>query len=165
MSDRPASSSCALNPARRASLAMSNAARLATVPASATATNRSHTSAATGTSAADNRIRSTPAAQPDPRGRPAAELLEQAVVTTAAADARLGAERVGDELEHRSRVVVKTTDERRIELVGDPRVVEQLAHAREVLGVVVGEAVKQQRRRAHRLPRALVARRQTRASG
>ena len=43
----------------------------------------------------------------------AAELLDQPVVAPAAADARLGAERVGGELEDRARVVVQAAHERR----------------------------------------------------
>src|SRR3712207_9418588 len=55
---------------------------------------------------------------PRARCRLAAELLDQAVVAPAAADAALGAQRVRGELEHRARVVVEAADERRVDLVG-----------------------------------------------
>ena len=57
----------------------------------------------------------------DRRRRRPAELLDQAVVAAAAADLRLGAERVADEGEDRARVVVEAADQGRVDLVGDRR--------------------------------------------
>ena len=51
----------------------------------------------------------------DRRRRRAAELLDQAVVAAAAADLRLGAERVADEGEDRPRVVVEAADQGRVD--------------------------------------------------
>ncbi len=74
------------------------------------------------------------------RGRPA-ELLDEAVIASTAADTALRAERVGGELEHGPGVVVETAHERRVELVGDAGDVEQLADLREVLGVLWAEVL------------------------
>ena len=94
-------------------------------------------------------IRSTPAAQPQPGvGRPS-QLLDQPVVAPSPTDARLRAQRIGGELEHRAGVVVKAAHERRIELVAQIGVVEHLADLGEVLGVIRSETVKQGRRPAH----------------
>ena len=93
---------------------------------------------------------------PSTGGRCALDFLDQAVVAAAAADAALRSERVGGELEHGPRVVVEAAHERRIDLVGDLRDIEQLAHLREVLGVVVVEVVEQPRRARHHAPGALV---------
>ena len=115
----------------------------------ARATNRS-TSSAAGVSSRDaNSIRSMPAAHPDAGRRRSVELLDQAVVATAAADTGLSAERVAGELEHGPRVVVQAADQRRIELVADAGVVEQRPDLREVLGVLGREAVEQLRCVAH----------------
>ena len=54
----------------------------------------------------------------------------------------------------RARVVVEAADERRVELVGDPGIVEQGADRGEVLGVVIVQAVEQDRRVAHHLASA-----------
>ena len=87
---------------------------------------------------AASRMRSTPAAHPQPGVGGAAELLDQPVVAAAAADAALGAQRARLELEHRARVVVQAAHERGVDLVGHVGGVEQRAHGREVLEVVVG---------------------------
>ena len=65
-----------------------------------------------------------------------AELLDEAVVAPAAADAALRAERVARELEDRARVVVQPAHERVVDLVGQLDGVEQRADLREVLGVL-----------------------------
>ena len=92
-----------------------------------------------------------PGRPPRCRRRSAAQLLDQAVVAAAAADTRLGAEGVGRELEHGPRVVVQAPDQRRVELVCQPGVVEQLSHPGEVLGVLRLETIEQDRGALHRL--------------
>ena len=63
-------------------------------------------------------IRSTPAAQPTPGGRRAAEHLGQTVVAAAAAERVLRRlQRAGLELEQRARVVVEPAHERRVDRV------------------------------------------------
>ena len=104
--------------------------------------------------------------QQDPldAGRPAdagrrrpADLLDQPVVAAAAADAGLGAERVGGELEHGARVVVEAAHERRRRPRRRcPTRVEQRADRLEVLAVLVVEPVEQPRRAGHHLLRAAV---------
>ena len=82
------------------------------------------------------------------RGRPA-ELLDQAVVAAAAAEAAWAPELVALELEHRARVVVEPAHQRRVDLVLDAGLVEQRAHLGEVLGVLGVEAVEQRGRLRH----------------
>ena len=107
-------------------------------------------------SSSASRIRSIPAAQPTAGvGRPA-ELLDQAVVAAAAADLRLGAERVADEGEDRPRVVVEAAHQGRVDRVGDPGRVEQRPHLGEVLGVLAPSALDDRRRARHHAPRPLV---------
>ena len=74
-----------------------------------------------------------PAPKPMPGRVLAAQLLGEVVVPPTAADRRLGADRLVDELERRPRVVVETADERRHEAVGDAERVEIAAHRLEVL--------------------------------
>ena len=104
-----------LEPARSARpVAPPPRARARRRPASgaARATNRSTSSAGTGSSPADISIRSTPAAHPDGRRGRAAELLDQSVVAPAPSHSGLRAERVGGELEHGPRVVVQAAHQR-----------------------------------------------------
>ena len=61
----------------------------------------------------------------DRRGRRTAELLDQAVVATAAADLGLGAEPLADEREDRPRVVVEAAHQGRVDHVLDAGRVEQ----------------------------------------
>ena len=89
------------------------------------------------------------------RRRPA-EHLHEAVIATTAADSALRSERIGGQLEDGSRVVVEPTHERRVELIGDLRDVEQLAHGGEVLGVLCAEVIEEPRRTLHHALRALV---------
>ena len=122
LSERPASSSCACEP---------RAARLAGQLERRAALHRCRCAPArrTGRPSSGAR-RCSPRGEQHPLdpGRPAdagrrraAELLDQAVVAAAAADARLRAERVAGELEHRARVVVEPAHERRVELVARRR--------------------------------------------
>ena len=92
----------------------------------------------------------------DRRRRRPAELLDQAVVAAAAADLRLGAERVADEGEDRPRVVVEAADQGRVDLVGDAGGVEQRPDLGEVLGVLALEPLDDRRRARHHPPRPLV---------
>ena len=73
----------------------------------------------------------------------ATHLRDQAVVTAAGTDGILAAERVGDPLEHRARVVVEAAHQPRIHGVGDAERIEAGAQLREMLlrlGVeVIGE--------------------------
>ena len=89
----------------------------------------------------------------DRRRRRPAELLDQAVVAAAAADLRLGAERVADEGEDRPRVVVEAADQGRVDLVGDPGRVEQRPHLGEVLGVLALERARRSSARSPSPPR------------
>src|SRR6202043_3118543 len=81
----------------------------------------------------------------DPRGPAhprrgwAAQLLDEAVISSSAADAALGSKRVGGELEHRPCVVVQAPHQRRIDLVWNVRCVEQRAYLSEVLRVLIAE--------------------------
>src|SRR5437016_5135427 len=86
----------------------------------------------------------------------AAELLDEAVVATASADAALRAEGVRGELEDGPRVVVEPAHERRVELIGHGGLLEQFAHGGEVLEVVVVEMVDEARRARDHRARALV---------
>jgi len=70
------------------------------------------------------------------RRRPA-ELFDEAVVASSAADAALGAEQVGAELERRPRVVVEAADEAEVELGVEAHATQQVEH-----GVEVGPAVR-----------------------
>ena len=98
-----------------------------------------------------------PAAQPMPGVGRAAELLDEAVVAPAAADAALRAERVGGELEDGARVVVEAAHERRVDLVGDarPRRAARAPRAKCSASSSL-ELVEQPRRVCHHAPRALV---------
>src|SRR5207302_5773376 len=72
----------------------------------------------------------------DARGRRPAELLDEAVVATAASQRALRAELGALELEHGPRVVIEPADESPVDLVGLVRRVEESAHLSEVLCVV-----------------------------
>src|SRR5207248_5508754 len=71
------------------------------------------------------------------RGRRTIELLDQAVVASAAADGRLRPELRALELVYGPRVVVEAAHERRVELVRNPRFVEPRAHGGEVFEIVL----------------------------
>ena len=98
----------------------------------------------------------------DPRGparrrkRRTIQLLHQAVIPAATADLRLGAQPLALEREHRARVVVEAPDQRAVELVGDPCLLEQAPHRGEVLCVAGVESFEHRGRLGHRRPRALV---------
>ena len=147
MSDRPATSSCALSPARRASAATTNAASGRSAPAMADVEVDRHRPQRRGRGGQQHAL--DPGRPADARRRRPAELLDQAVVASPAPDAALGAERVARELEHRARVVVEPAHERRVDLVRDVDGVEQRADGREVVAVVGVEPVEQSRRVRH----------------
>src|SRR5439155_1884759 len=73
-----------------------------------------------------------PGAEADPRGRRAADRLDESVVAAATADGTLRADRLVTELEDRARGVIETAHERRLELGGDAVSVEVRAHLVEV---------------------------------
>ena len=121
LSERPASSICALRPCAPRLVGELERGALRLRRASASATNRSTELARDRQLAGGQQHPLDPRRPARGRRRRAAELLDQAVVAAAAADARLRAERVGGELEHGPRVVVEAAHERRIELVAEAR--------------------------------------------
>ena len=68
-------------------------------------------------------------AKPMAGRRLAPELRHQAVVTAAGADRVLGAQRIGDPLEHRARVVIEPAHQPRIERYSIPARVQSCAHS------------------------------------
>ncbi len=88
----------------------------------------------------------------------AAELLEEAVVATAAADRALRAEPVRHPLEHGEVVVVEAAHEARVDAVLEPGGVEDAPHRAEVRERVGAEEIDQPRRAFdHRLQRRVLA--------
>ena len=85
-------------------------------------------------------------AEPDARRRRAADLLDEPVVATAAADRRVGVLVRPDELEGGARVVVEPAHERRVEDVRHAERVEPRAHLGEVRAAGVAERVADLRR-------------------
>src|SRR5207253_5561900 len=85
-------------------------------------------------------------AETDPRCGRAADLLDQPVVASAAADRVLGADRLVLEFERRARVVVEPPHERRDELVRNAVGIEEAPHLCEVLTAPVAERLADLRR-------------------
>ncbi len=77
--------------------------------------------------------------------RLAAQLRDQAVVTTAGTDGALRAELVGHPLEHGQVVVIQPAHQARVDPVGNRRILEQLLHALEMLQGFRAEVVDQLR--------------------
>ena len=75
-----------------------------------------------------------------------AELLHQSVVAAAAADARLGAQPVVDELERRLRVVVQPAHHPRVDHIRHAQRIQMREHRVEVLLGDIGEVIEHHRR-------------------
>ena len=97
-------------------------------------------------------------AKPMAGRRLAAHLRDQAVIAAAGADGVLAAERIGDPLEHRARVVVEAAHQPRIHRVGNAQRIEAGAQLREVLLRLGIEVIGEHRRVADdRLRRRMFA--------
>jgi hypothetical protein len=80
------------------------------------------------------------------RRRLAAELLDQAVVAAAGADRALGAQLVGDPLEHGQVVVVEAAHQARVDAIRHAGFLEQRLHPGEMLQRGLAEEIHQLRR-------------------
>ncbi len=85
----------------------------------------------------------------DGRGRLAAHLDDEIVVAPPGTDRTLGAEAVGDELEHREVVVVQAAHQARVDGVGDAVGVQDGAQAIEVGERLLAEEIHEPGRRIH----------------
>ena len=91
-------------------------------------------------------MRSRPLPKPTPGVGGAADLLHEAIVAAAAADAALGAETVGVELERRARVVVEAAHEPEVQTRLQAGGAHKLEHRVEVLAAVRAQVVDDARR-------------------